>query len=150
MENNTLRDLGGSDMSFHDCKDVTVNGETLIPADASNSIIIQSEEQKGTEALNTFVSGFAFAYFYGDKDTMSQSLSKDYTGGVETYPGDTNNEIVQWFEVTVDMWKEAAANGTCEFAYPYCASLGEETAYLNIVVVRENDEWKVSSYSLDK
>ena len=150
MENNTLRDLDGSDMSFYDCKDVTVNGETLIPADASNSIIIQSEEQKGTEALNTFVSGFAFAYFYGDKDTMSQSLSKDYTGGVETYPGDTNNVIVQWFEVTVDMWKEAAANGTCEFAYPYCASLGEETAYLNIVVVRENDEWKVSSYSLDK
>lgn len=148
MENNTLRDLDGSDMSFYDCKDVTVNGETLIPADASNSIIIQSEEQKGTEALNTFVSGFAFAYFYGDKDTMSQSLSKDYTGGVETYPGDTNNVIVQWFEVTVDMWKEAAANGTCEFAYPYCASLGEETAYLNIVVVRENDAWKVSSYSL--
>lgn len=148
MENNTLRDLDGSDMSFYDCKDVTVNGETLIPADASNSIIIQSEEQKGTEALNTFVSGFAFAYFYGDKDTMSQSLSKDYTGGVETYPGDTNNVIVQWFEVTVDMWKEAAANGTCEFAYPYCASLGEETAYLNIVVVRENDAWKVSRYSL--
>ena len=25
MENNTLRDLGGSDMTFHDCKDVTVN-----------------------------------------------------------------------------------------------------------------------------
>lgn len=150
MENNTLRDLDGSDMSFYDCKDVTVNGETLIPADASNSIIIQSEEQKGTEALNTFVSGFAFAYFYGDKDTMSQSLSKDYTGGVETYPGDTNNVIVQWFEVTVDMWKEAAANGTCEFAYPYRENVDSEIAYLTIVVVRENDEWKVSSYSLDK
>lgn len=150
MENNTLRDLDGSDMSFYDCKDVTVNGETLIPADASNSIIIQSEERKGTEALNTFVSGFAFAYFYGDKDTMSQSLSKDYTGGVETYPGDTNNVIVQWFEVTVDMWKEAAANGTCEFAYPYRENVDSEIAYLTIVVVRENDEWKVSSYSLDK
>ena len=150
MENNTLRDLDGSDMSFYDCKDVTVNGETLIPADASNSIIIQSEEQKGTEALNTFVSGFAFAYFYGDKDTMSQSLSKDYTGGVETYPGDTNNVIVQWFEVTVDMWKEAAAHGTCEFAYPYRENVDSEIAYLTIVVVRENDEWKVSSYSLDK
>lgn len=150
MENNTLRDLDGSDMSFYDCKDVTVNGETLIPADASNSIIIQSEEKKGTEALNTFVSGFAFAYFYGDKDTMSQSLSKDYTGGVETYPGDTNNVIVQWFEVTVDMWKEAAANGTCEFAYPYRENVDSEIAYLTIVVVRENDEWKVSSYSLDK
>ena len=148
MENNTLRDLDGSDMSFYDCKDVTVNGETLIPADASNSIIIQSEEQKGTEALNTFVSGFAFAYFYGDKDTMSQSLSKDYTGGVETYPGDTNNVIVQWFEVTVDMWKEAAANGTCEFAYPYRENVDSEIAYLTIVVVRENDAWKVSSYSL--
>lgn len=146
MENNTLRDLDGSDMSFYDCKDVTVNGETLIPADAS----IQSEEQKGTEALNTFVSGFAFAYFYGDKNTMSQSLSKDYTGGVETYPGDTNNVIVQWFEVTVDMWKEAAANGTCEFAYPYRENVDSEIAYLTIVVVRENDEWKVSSYSLDK
>ena len=148
MENNTLRDLDGSDMSFYDCKDVTVNGETLIPADASNSIIIQSEEQKGTEALNTFVSGFAFAYFYGDKDTMSQSLSKDYTGGVETYPGDTNNVIVQWFEVTVDMWKEADANGTYEFAYPYRENVDSEIAYLTIVVVRENDAWKVSSYSL--
>ena len=30
MENNTLRDLGGSDMSFRDCKDVTVNGETCL------------------------------------------------------------------------------------------------------------------------
>lgn len=77
-------------------------------------------------------------------------LSKDYTGGVEAYSGNTNDVIVCWHEVTVDMWKEADANGTCEFAYPYCASLGEETAYLNIVVVRENDEWKVSSYSLDK
>ena len=33
MENNTLRDLAGSDMDFIDCKDVTVNGETLISAD---------------------------------------------------------------------------------------------------------------------
>lgn len=148
MENNTLRDLDGSDMSFYDCKDVTVNGETLIPADASNSIIIQSEEQKGTEALNTFVSGFAFAYFYGDKDTMSQSLSKDYTGGVETYPGNTNDVIVCWHEVTVDMWKEADANGTYEFAYPYRENVDSEIAYLTIVVVRENDAWKVSSYSL--
>ena len=127
-----------------------MNGETLISDDASNSIIIQSEDQKGIEALNIFVSGFASAYFGDDKGTVSQYLSKNYTGDIETYPGDTNNVIVQWFEVTVDMWKEAAANGTCEFAYPYCASLGEETAYLNIVVVRENDEWKVSSYSLDK
>lgn len=148
MENNTLRDLDGSDMSFYDCKDVTVNGETLIPADASNSIIIQSEEQKGTEALNTFVSGFAFAYFYGDKDTMSQSLSKDYTGGVETYSGNTNDVIVCWHEVTVDMWKEADANGTYEFAYPYRENVDSEIAYLTIVVVRENDAWKVSSYSL--
>lgn len=148
MENNTLRDLDGSDMSFYDCKDVTVNGETLIPADASNSIIIQSEEQKGTEALNTFVSGFAFAYFYGDKDTMSQSLSKDYTGGVETYPGNTNDVIVCWHEVTVDMWKEAEANGTYEFAYPYRKNVDSEIAYLTIVVVRENDAWKVSRYSL--
>ena len=148
MENNTLRDLDGSDMSFYDCKDVTVNGETLIPADASNSIIIQSEEQKGTEALNTFVSGFAFAYFYGDKDTMSQSLSKDYTGGVEAYSGNTNDVIVCWHEVTVDMWKEADANGTYEFAYPYRENVDSEIAYLTIVVVRENDAWKVSSYSL--
>ena len=150
MENNTLRDLNGSDMSFYDCKDVTVNGESLISADASNSVIIKSEEQQGTEALNTFVSGFTYAYFGGDKGTVSQSLSKNYTGSAETYPGDLNSVLVQWFEVTVDMWKEAAANGTYEFACPYCASLGEETAYLNIVVVRENDEWKVSSYSLDK
>ena len=150
MENNTLRDLTGSDMSFYDCKDVTVNGETLIPADVSNSIIIQSEEQQGIAALNTFVSGFASAYFGDDKGTVSQYLSKNYTGEIETYPGDLNSVIVQWFEVTVDMWKEADANGTYEFAYPYCASIGKETAYLNIVVVRENDEWKVSSYSLDK
>ena len=148
MENNTLRDLAGSDMSFYDCKDVTVNGETLISADASNSIIIQSEDQKGIEALNIFVGGFASAYFGDDKGTVSQYLSKNYTGDIEAYPGDLNSVIVQWFEVTVDMWKEAEANGTYEFAYPYRKNVDSEIAYLTIVVVRENDAWKVSSYSL--
>ena len=148
MENNTLRDLGGSDMDFSDCEDVTVNGETLIPADISNSIIVQSEDQQGIEALNTFVNGFASAYFGDDKGTVSQFLSKDYIGGVETYPGDLNNVIVCWHEVTVDMWKEAVANGLYEFAYPYRKNIDSEIASLNIVVVRENNEWKVRSYSL--
>ena len=148
MENNTLRDLGGSDMSFHDCKDVTVNGETVIPASMFLSLILQSEEQQGTEALNAFVTEFAYAYFYGDMDTLPRLLSKDYTGGVEAYSGNTNDVIVCWHEVTVDMWKEAEANGTYEFAYPYRENVDSEIAYLTIVVVRENDAWKVSSYSL--
>lgn len=46
------------------------------------------------------------------------------------------------------MWKEAEANGTYEFAYPYRENVDSEIAYLTIVVVRENDAWKVSSYSL--
>lgn len=148
MENNTLRDLGGSDMSFHDCKDVTVNGETVIPASMFLSLILQSEEQQGTEALNAFVTEFAYAYFYGDMDTLPRLLSKDYTGGAEAYSGNTNDVIVCWHEVTVDMWKEAEANGTYEFAYPYRENVDSEIAYLTIVVVRENDAWKVSSYSL--
>ena len=148
MENNTLRDLDGSDMSFHDCKDVTVNGETLISADISNSLIIQSEYQQDLQALDRFVTEFANAYFYGDTQTLSAGLSKDYTGGVETYSGNTNDVIVCWHEVTVDMWKEAEANGTYEFAYPYRENVDSEIAYLTIVVVRENDAWKVSSYSL--
>ena len=148
MENNTLRDLGGSDMSFHDCKDVTVNGETVIPASMFFSRILQSEEQQGTEALNAFVTEFAYAYFYGDMDTLPRLLSKDYTGGVEAYSGNTNDVIVCWHEVTVDMWKEADANGTYEFAYPYRENVDSEIAYLTIVVVRENDAWKVSRYSL--
>ena len=150
MENNTLRDLGGSDMDFIDCKDVTVNGETLISADISNSLIIQSEYQQDLQALDRFVTEFANAYFYGDTQTLSAGLSKDYTGGMETYSGNTNDVIVCWHEVTLDMWKEATANGTYEFAYPYRKNVDSEIAYLNIVVVREDDAWKVSSYSLDK
>jgi len=150
MENNTLRDLAGSDMDFIDCKDVTVNGETLISADISNSLIIQSEYQQDLQALDRFVTEFANAYFYGDTQTLSAGLSKDYTGGMETYSGNTNDVIVCWHEVTLDMWKEATANGTYEFAYPYRKNVDSEIAYLNIVVVREDDAWKVSSYSLDK
>lgn len=148
MENNTLRDLGGRDMSFHDCKDVTVNGETVIPASMFFSRILQSEEQQGTEALSAFVTEFAYAYFYRDMDTLPRLLSKDYTGGAEAYSGNTNDVIVCWHEVTVDMWKEADANGTYEFAYPYRENVDSEIAYLTIVVVRENDVWKVSRYSL--
>ena len=112
------------------------------------SLILQSEEQQGTEALSAFVTEFAYAYFYGDMDTLPRLLSKDYTGGVEAYSGNTNDVIVCWHEVTVDMWKEADANGTYEFAYPYRENVDSEIAYLTIVVVRENDAWKVSSYSL--
>lgn len=79
---------------------------------------------------------------------MSAGLSKDYTGGVETYSGNTNDVIVCWHEVTLDMWKEADANGIYEFAYPYRENVDSEIAYLTIAVVRENDAWKVSSYSL--
>ena len=35
-----------------------------------------------------------------------------------------------------------------EFAYRYREYVDSEIAYLTIVVVRENDAWKVSSYSL--
>ena len=66
------------------------------------------------QALDRFVTEFANAYFYGDTQTLSAGLSKDYTGGVETYSGNTNDVIVCWHEVTVDMWKEADANGTYE------------------------------------
>ena len=67
---------------------------------------------------------------------------------METYSGNTNDVIVCWHEVTLDMWKEATANGIYEFAYPYRKNVDSEIAYLTIVVVRENDAWKVSSYSL--
>ena len=55
MENNTLRDLDGSDMSFYDCKDVTVNGETLIPASmlptASDPPVGGTAGHRGTQRL---------------------------------------------------------------------------------------------------
>ena len=151
MENNTLRDLGGSDMSFHDCKDVTVNGETVIPASMLPTVmILQSEEQQGTEALNAFVSGVCVCLFlrrYGYAAPVAlQGLHRRGGNLSRRYE---RRDRAAGIEVTVDMWKEAAANGTCEFAYPYRAERwAAETAYLTIVVVRENDAWKVSSYSL--
>ena len=149
MENNTLRDLDGTDMGFYSCEDVTVDGETLIPAGTTDSVIRRSEEQIGVQELNNFVTEFAYAYFYADTQTMKNSLSAGFTGQPETYPAGNNDLIVCWHEVTLDMYREAVANGRYQFAYPYRKDASSNIQNLTIDVVRENNTWKVSSYSLE-
>ena len=149
MENNTLRDLQGTDMSFYGCEDVTVDGETLIPVGTTDSVIRQSEEQAGVQELDNLVTGFAYAYFYADTQTMKNYLSAGFTGEPEAYPTGDNELIVCWYEVTLDMYREAVANGHYQFAYPYRKKPSSNIQNLTIDVVRENDTWKVSSYSLE-
>ncbi|MGM9549489.1 MAG: M56 family metallopeptidase [Faecousia sp.] len=149
MENNTLRDLGGDNMSFIGCEDVTVDGEILIPKGLISSMSLQSPEQADVQRLNNLVTEFAYAYFQGDTQILVNDLSAGYTGTAQTYPGEKSEVIVCWHEVTLDMWKEATANGYYQFAYPYRKTPESEITYLSIDVVKENDAWKVSAYALD-
>jgi len=73
-----------------------------------------------------------------DEDAINKYFTEHFDGDCLLAVGDS--ELIKIHFHTNEPWK----------VLEYCASLGEETAYLNIVVVRENDEWKVSSYSLDK
>ena len=125
MENNTLRDLGGSDMIFHDCKDVTVNGETVIPASMFFSRILRSEDSssRGTQRLCYGVRVCLFFRRYGYAAPAALQ-------GLHRRSGSLFRQYKQrdcvWHEVTVDMWKEAEANGTYEFAYPYRENVDSE------------------------
>ena len=150
IQNNTFRDLGGENMDFISCGGVTVDGETLIAEGKTQSTSVKSPEQADMQQLNTLVREFARAYFEGDLQTMSADLSSSYTGEVKTYSEGENEVVVCWDEVTLDMWKEATANGYYKFSSPYREDFDSEIAYMSIEVVRENDAWKVSAYALEE
>ena len=150
LKNNTFRDLGGINMDFISCADVTVDGEVLIAENNVGSAEIQSPEQADMLQLDNLLKEFAHAYFDGDTQTLSADISSSYAGEVETYSGEKNKAIVCWYEVSVDMWKEAKSAGHYKFSYPYRKDADSEIDYLSIEVVRENDAWKVSAYALEE
>ena len=103
--------------------------------------------------LEELMKEFYTAYFNGDEEGIRQYLSADFSGTPEVYDApETAGDIeIREIKSFVDM-TESEDNSfeqysqSVEFVAP-----GEDSfTYLSVEFVKENGEWKVSSYGLEK
>lgn len=114
----------------------------------------QAEEsnlsQEELVSLKNLAETFSAAFFTGDTATLKKYLVKDFEYKIEVY-----DKTDRWDKVIVnaikglDNFKENDLSGTISVEY-WEAEFDDSFTYLTIELRKENADWKVSSYGLEK
>lgn len=116
------------------------------PRGAEQADGVPDEEQATIRDLAT---DFYTAYFSGDAEGIKNYLSSAFDGTPEVYDAPDTAGAIAIHEMKIHDETKAMTGGrsvSVEFTVP-----GEDSyTYLSIELVKENDEWKVSAYGLEK
>lgn len=114
-----------------------------------------SQAGEGTDnaeqaALRTRMTEFYTAYFNGDTEGIRQYLSDSFSGTPEVYDAPDTAADIQIRAVRgLDSVTEDASD-ECGLSLEFTAPGDDSFTYLSVTFVKENGEWKVSSYGLEK
>ena len=92
------------------------------------------------------VSQFYDAYFDGDTERMKQYLADDYKGHLDVYQGGSSQDVVVQSVETLSN-EETSQMIRVTFLE---TELDDSYTYLMLELVKEEDNWRISSYGLDK
>ena len=148
LENNTFRDLGGEEMTFVGCSDLTLDGQQVNPNDVLNvtwQMTNNQTDQTDAENLESTALDFANAYFAGDVDAMKLNLSANYALPVTAYEQSADNLEVLGYRPPLYYASDMETKGCCLYAVH--AARGEEDIQLTMELCRENGVWKIQYYT---
>lgn len=171
-------DFGSVGYTFRDCEvheetydtyafvtfDVFVDGQDnvigtdvfqIYPADNENGFTVAGKtytsvdgpDREETDTLTTF---FAGAYFSGDTEAMRQYLADSYSGAVAGYGGAEGAEITGKTGLPAPgEERSVGAEETVSVQFKESPAADSYT-YLTMVLVKQEDGWKVKFYGLEK
>ena len=153
LENNTFRDIGGSNiMSFHSCKDVQIDGDTVI-GDSFGSYRVSTPEQQELQKLQEVVYNFPYYFRTNDAENLSGLLASTYDGEVTAWSQGDDLLDTNMPEVSKENLAEIKKDGMCLFSvtlrkWNSAVSDWEEGEWrLNYTVIEEAGAFKVKDYS---
>ena len=110
----------------------------------------ETTENAEQAALREMITSFFTASFTEDPDTLRQYFSSSYSGTPETY---SVPDGVESLEIRAVKGLDAVAEengGSCVLSVEFTAPGEDSYTYLTAECVKENGEWKVLSYGLEK
>ena len=110
----------------------------------------ETTENAEQAALREMITSFFTACFTEDPDTLRQYFSSSYSGTPETYSVPDGFESL---EIRAVKGLDAVAEengGSCVLSVEFTAPGEDSYTYLTAECVKENGEWKVLSYGLEK
>lgn len=110
----------------------------------------ETTENAEQAALREMITSFFTACFTEDPDTLRQYFSSSYSGTPETY---SVPDGVESLEIRAVKGLDAVAEengGSCVLSVEFTAPGEDSYTYLTAECVKENGEWKVLSYGLEK
>ena len=110
----------------------------------------ETTENAEQAALREMITSFFTACFTEDPDTLRQYFSSSYSGTPETY---SVPDGVESLEIRAVKGLDAVAEengGSCVLSVEFTAPGEDSYTYLTTECVKENGEWKVLSYGLEK
>ena len=108
-------------------------------------------ESAEAKALRGVMTAFYTAYFHGDEEGIRQYLSADFSGTPETYAAPETAGDIEIREIRgISDVPESDPSGECSLALEFVAPGEDSFTYLSAAFVKENGEWKISSYGLEK
>ena len=110
----------------------------------------ETTENAEQAALREMITSFFTACFTEDPDTLRQYFSSSYSGTPETYSVPDGFESL---EIQAVKGLDAVAEengGSCVLSVEFTAPGEDSYTYLTAECVKENGEWKVLSYGLEK
>ena len=110
----------------------------------------ETTENAEQAALREMITSFFTACFTEDPDTLRQYFSSSYSGTPETYSVPDGFESL---EIRAIKGLDAVAEengGSCVLSVEFTAPGEDSYTYLTAECVKENGEWKVLSYGLEK
>lgn len=151
LENNTFRDLGGDATSFSACTNVTVDGEVWEnkPTATLEDPVLSEDAQR----LKAAAMSFANAYVVERSELgMKNYLSGDYDGTLEFYPQSGKEMAVSEVMMSGNDADDMETHGCCvvEVFVLDDAEQPLNTRSLFLEMVREQGEWKVAYFALDR
>lgn len=157
--------IGNEDASDGDMENVPEQSEPeeaqmeLMPADDSaadnngktNDNVETGEylEAEDCQKIRTVLDAFAEAYFDGDADAIRKFLADTYEGEIDLYEG---TGVIS--DLTVkglsDVDEKKMENGKYNVSIEFRDSTYEDMfLYLTVIVVKEEDDWKIQFYGVE-
>jgi len=154
IQNTTFRDIGGdSIMNFNSCKNVTVDGETVL-GETLGSYVITTPEQEDQHAFERVVYDFIYYFRTNRREELKNLLSDSYAGEVTVWSEGDDYADTMAFSVEPEDLAELKKTGSRMFQVGFGkwsfekSAWEEEGAVLNFTVIQEKGEYKISDYYL--
>lgn len=105
--------------------------------------------EENCQIIRTILDGFAEAYFHGDVDAVGRFLASTYEGEIDVYEG-TGAISDLTVKGLSDADEKKIENGKCNVSMEFRDSDYEDMfLYLTVILVKEEEGWKIEFYGLE-